>query len=83
MALNRSAVVTGAVAALPIVLPAVIVNAWQAGVDDPNGALVLKYGAGPFAAICAERSSGGRCAITATGSWPSSRRNGIRRSAIG
>ena len=40
MALNRSAVGTGAIAALPIVLPAAVVNAWQAGVDDPNGAVV-------------------------------------------
>jgi hypothetical protein len=41
VALNRSAVGTGVVAALPLVLPAAIVNAWTAGRADPNAALLV------------------------------------------
>jgi hypothetical protein len=44
VALNRSAVWAGAVAAMPIVLPAVIANAWLTGQDDPSvGFVVLTY----------------------------------------
>ena len=40
MALNRAAVQSGVVAALPLVLPAAVANAWLAGRDDPNAGLV-------------------------------------------
>jgi hypothetical protein len=44
VALNRSAVGAGAVAALPVVLPAVVANAWLTGRDDPSvGLVVLSY----------------------------------------
>ena len=44
MALNRAAVQTGIVAALPLVVPAAVANAWLAGRPDPNAALlVLAY----------------------------------------
>lgn len=38
--MNRAAVVSGVTASLPIVLVAVLANAWLAGGDDPNLALV-------------------------------------------
>jgi hypothetical protein len=41
VALNLVAVRTGAVAALPLVVPAAVANAWLAGRDDPAGALVV------------------------------------------
>jgi hypothetical protein len=44
VALNRPAVVTGVIAAMPVVLPAVVLNAWLSGRDDPGlGLVVLTY----------------------------------------
>jgi hypothetical protein len=41
VALNGVAVRTGTIAALPVVLPAALANAWLAGRTDPNPGLVL------------------------------------------
>ena len=41
MALNLTSVRTGVVAALPLVAPAAVANAWLAGQDDPQGALLV------------------------------------------
>jgi hypothetical protein len=41
VALNRTAVRTGIVAALPLIVPAAVANAWLAGRPDPSAALVL------------------------------------------
>ena len=41
MALNRTAVRTGVVAALPLVVPAAVANAWLAGRDEASTALVV------------------------------------------
>jgi hypothetical protein len=41
VALNRAAVRTGVVAALPLIVPAAVANAWVAGRPDPSSALLL------------------------------------------
>lgn len=41
MALNRRAVLQGAIAALWLVVPAVVVNAWVAGSEEPNRLLAF------------------------------------------
>jgi hypothetical protein len=79
VALNPTAVRAGVVAALPLVVPAAVTNAWLAGRDDPNGALVvlsylvllLGFTFGGFAAA---RVAGGGTplihgAAGATGAW--------------
>jgi hypothetical protein len=79
VALNRTAVRTGIVAALPLIVPAAVANAWLAGRPDPNAALLaltylvllLGFTFGGFAA--ARVSDAGtpllHGAAGATGAW--------------
>lgn len=41
MALNQAAVRTGVVAALPLIMPAAVANAWLAGRPEPSAVLAL------------------------------------------